>query len=236
MVGSVGRRRLVERYEPGVGLAAQDLVARARSGDEAALALLLAESRDRLLAEVAIRISPEFQGVLSAEDIVQEAHIAAFGRIGTFEDRGPGSFYRWLATIALRKLRNCIKHFRTVKRGGAADNGRQRSLNDSCVALLATLTGRLPTPSAVMAQGQAVGAIKGAVEELPERHRHAVWSVYIEGRPVREVAGAIGCTERAVHGLCRRGLKRLRSNFAGGYAALGSRGDSSAGAPRRCVD
>lgn len=188
---------------------ADNLVARAVTGDDTALALLLAESRSRLMADVAIRISPEFRGLLSPEDIVQEAHIEAFRCIKVFEDRGPDSFYRWLATIAVRRLRNCVKHHRAAKRGGA-NNANARSLNDSCAALLATLTGGLPTPSVIISQGQAVAAMKSAVARLPDQHRCAVWAVYIEGQAVKQVAASIGCSERAVHGLCRRGLKRLQ--------------------------
>lgn len=186
------------------------LVDRAAHGDEVALSVLLTRTRARLVADVALRLSPQFQGLFSAEDVVQEAHAEAFRRIGAFQDRGPESFYRWVATIAFRRLRTAIAFHRAAKRSAIAAGRVRRSSDDSSVALVELLSGSLASPSAALARGEVASALRAAMHQLPEHYRHAVWAVYVDDRPVRDVAVELGRTERAIHGLCRRGLKQLR--------------------------
>lgn len=186
------------------------LVQRACDGDEVALAVLLTSTRARLLADMTIRMSPLFQGVFSAEDVVQEAHAEVFRRITTFQDRGTGSFYRWLATIALRRLRTAIAFHGAAKRSVAVTGRVRRSGEESSVALVELLSGSVASPSLVFSRTESASALREALKHLPDHYRHAVWAVYVDEQPVRSVAAELGCTERAVHGLCRRGLKQLR--------------------------
>jgi RNA polymerase sigma factor (sigma-70 family) len=52
-----------------------------------------------------------------------------------------------------------------------------------------------------------------AVATLPEALRQVVWMCHIEGQSVREIAAALGRTERAVNQLCYRGLLKLREQM-----------------------
>ena len=56
-----------------------------------------------------------------------------------------------------------------------------------------------------------------AMADLPERYRQAVWMVHIEGLAVRDVAAKLERSDRAVHGLCRRGLKLLQEQLESTY-------------------
>jgi RNA polymerase sigma factor (sigma-70 family) len=192
-----------------------ELAARAVAGNAAALKLLLIESRHRLCEHMAGRVPADLRGVLDVDDVVQEAHVEVFRRIGKFEPKGPESFYRWVSAIALSRLRNAIKWHRAAKRGGGwrAAEFRTRQVQDSTIALLDKLAGRARTPSHYAARAEAVRAVQVAMADLPGHYRDALWLVHIEGRPVHAAAAALGRSERAVHGLCRRGMGLLRQRL-----------------------
>jgi len=75
------------------------------------------------------------------------------------------------------------------------------------------VAGTQTTPSRVMARGEAVQALHAALHLLPEHYREAIWLVHIEGTPVKEAAAKLQRSERAIHGLCRRGLKLLQAEL-----------------------
>ncbi len=199
----------------GADNATDELVVKAVAGQATALKLLLIESRDLLCKDIAGRVPADLRGVLDVDDVVQEAHIEVFRRIAKFVPRGPNSFYRWVSAIALSRLRNAIKWQRAAKRGGRwrAAEFRTRQVQDSTIALLDKLAGRDRTPSHYAARTEAVRAVQVAMADLPEQYRDALWLVHIEGRPVRAAAATLGRTERAVHGLCRRGMDLLRERL-----------------------
>lgn len=164
--------------------------------------------------------------MLAAEDVVQQAHIEVFRRIAGFEWRGPDSFYRWLATIALSRLRNAIRHQTSIKRGGGWTpvGPFAGNFEESAVELLDLLAGPDETPSRCVARSEAALAVRSALAELPEDNRRALWLVHFEGCSAKAAAAQMGRTERAVHGLCHRGLKLLRSHLRSATRFLSSAG------------
>lgn len=142
---------------------------------------------------------------------MQEAHIEAFRRIRGFEPQSEDSFDRWLIIIALRRLRSGIRKIRAVKRGGDRRAVKtNRRIDDSTVALFECLAASSKTPSRVTARQDAVQAMQGARQRLPEDHRQALWLVDIEERSAQDAAQQIGRSERAVQGLCWRALEQLQ--------------------------
>ncbi len=193
------------------------LVEQAVAGDTVAMKLLLTQSREDLCRLVGKRIPADLRSILDVEDVVQESHIEVFRRIASFKVRGPQSFHRWLIAIALTRLRNGIKRHRALKRGGgrAVMAAWPKRIEDSTLALLDTLAGPGQTPSKSVARQEAINAVQASLAGLPEDYRAALWLVHIEGRSVKSTAAEMGRTERAVHGLCRRGLDLLRQRLHG---------------------
>ncbi len=199
-----------------------DLLNRLAEGDEAALAVLLAQGRQKLVAYLRFKIPLDLQGRISAEDIVQETHTAVFRCVSTFVPRGANSFERWVQAVAVRQLLAALRRQRAAKRGGGRMTlGDGRSVEDSAVAFLDMLGAPMNTPSGYVRKNEAAGAVRNALEELPEHYRQAIWLVHIEGRSAKEVAGQMGRTHRAVNGLCRRGLKLLRIQLESASRFLG---------------
>lgn len=159
------------------------LVQEAADGSELALTLLLKDSHRRLCDYVARKMPGGPQAAFEPEDIVQDTQVEAYRHIGSFKPACENAFDRWLYTIAIRKLRDAIKHHRRAKRGGgraaAALNGGNRE--DSMIRLIDMLAGPGHTPSRVVARAEA--------------------------------ASLMGRSERSVHGLLRRGLEKLREHL-----------------------
>src|SRR5262249_9768672 len=83
----------------------------------------------------------------------------------------------------------------------------------SALNLLDAIATASGTPSRVVAKREAMAEVQAAIDSLPAHYAQAVRSVYLEGRSVREAAEAMDRSERAVHGLCRQGLRGLRDHL-----------------------
>ena len=146
------------------------LLQRAVGGDPVAVTVLLTQAHSRLRTHIERRVPVDLRSTVEADDIIQEAQVEVFRHMQRFEPRGPESFYRWVATIALRRLRNAIKARRTVKRGGskAERTSAVGVAEDSVIALLELMTSPEKTPSHTAARHEAALAIQAALEQLRE--------------------------------------------------------------------
>lgn len=188
-----------------------ELIGRAIGGDEVATTVLLSITYPRLRQHLQRRIPRDIQGFIDVDDVVQDAQIQIFRNISTYRCTGPESFYRWMATIALYRLRNIIKAQRALKRGRARTLGGTIRSDEtgSTHSLLDWLRGPENTPSHHASRMEAEDALGMSLAGLPEHYRQAVRLVYLEGRPVEEVARIMGRTERAIHNLCYKAKEQL---------------------------
>jgi len=188
----------------------RDLMRRAVAGERLALELLLLAHYARLRNRIARKIPADVRAVVAADDVIQAAFVEAIRHVAAFEPHGPEAFYRWLATLAEHKLVDAIR----ARRGrGSPAAVRQRAgpmFADSVAALLELVVAPDRTPSRVAAGAEAVHAVRVALAMLPDPYQRALWLRYIQGWSVSAIALELGRTERAIHALCGRGLKRLR--------------------------
>jgi hypothetical protein len=80
-----------------------DLIRRAQEGDRGALDLLFARYLAPLRAWLDSRLESSLKAKLDPTDVVQSALGEALHDFGSFEYRGPGSFYQWLRRILERR-------------------------------------------------------------------------------------------------------------------------------------
>ncbi len=193
--------------------ALDDRVRRAVGGDKVALKVLLTDSYDDLCRYIERKAPSNLRRIVDAEDVVQDAHVEVFRRIETFQPRGADAFQRWVTTIAISRLRNSVKRHRAAKRNPGLVAPMTLRVEESSVALFDALAGPGRTPSASLARCEAIDAVHGAIADLPEQYQQVVWLVHIDGCTVKDVATRIDRTERAVHGLCRRGMDLLRERL-----------------------
>src|SRR5437763_12378901 len=84
--------------------ATDDLLARARGGDERAGQQLLAFYRDRLRQMVAVRLDRRLTARIDPSDVVQEALVDAARKLPEYLRQQPMPFYPWLRRLAWERL------------------------------------------------------------------------------------------------------------------------------------
>ena len=109
------------RPEPEAAAPTAVLVARAKGGDARAFDRLFALAAPRLRLYLRARMGSALRAVAEPEDVLQETWLAAHRALGGFEDRGPGSFTRWLCRIAENVLRGLADHHGAAKRTPAGE-------------------------------------------------------------------------------------------------------------------
>ncbi len=189
------------------------LILKATDGDGNALQALIVEYHAALRTAVERQISSALASRIEADDVLQDAYVAAFRGIGGLQFASPQAFYVWLERVALNQLVNlqraATRKKRDVRRqvsvlvdGGSKYDGFARSLvvPDS-------------TPSRVVGREEAVAAMLSGLARLTDDQREVIRLRFLDERPVAEVAKKVGRSEDAVHALCRRGLLALREHL-----------------------
>ena len=188
-----------------------ELVNRAAEGDYAAIQRLLTRHHERLEGLIAGKVPTDLQGVLSAEDVCQEAYVAVFQQIGSLRDRSATAFGGWLRAIAERKLIDAIRALRAQKRGGgrqAAPRGPDADVS-SVIDLLDVVAQHERTPSRSVQRRELVTQMRGAMGRLKQDYREVLHLHYIDGLSVTETAQRMRRSPGSVLMLCNRALRKL---------------------------
>jgi RNA polymerase sigma-70 factor, ECF subfamily len=170
------------------------LVDALRSGDRGAFALLI-QRETRSVYQSAYRILGR---PADAEDVTQEAFVAAYRSIGTF--RGEGSLRGWLMRIATR-----IAFRRLAQRRDAADLAAVPE---------PMLADRSTEPVVAVMTGERQRAVRDAIAALPDPYREVVALRFLADLSLAEVAEATDRPLNTVKTHLRRGLERLRPTLA----------------------
>jgi RNA polymerase sigma factor (sigma-70 family) len=166
-----------------------ELVAATLAGDRAAFGRLI----DRH-AERAATVAGSILGRTDAEDVVQEALLAAY--LGLDCLRRPERFGGWLyaitANLAKMRLRQRGSHVSFDELGGRSFAAVEVDL-------------RL-TPQEAVEEAELLGLVRSAFEALPPRQRDVALLYYVDGLSCGEIAALLGSSTGAV----RVGLHRAR--------------------------
>jgi RNA polymerase sigma-70 factor (ECF subfamily) len=180
----------------------EDLVRRVRAGDEAAARLLFERHLPALRAKARARLPAALRGKVAESDVIQDAWLAAFLDVGNFEDRGDGSFGRWLQKILRHKLLDEVRRHAGV---GKRDARReQRLVTDAPVAD----TGQL-SPSAEVVSIERSAALSAAIDDLPSDQGTVLRWIHQEGLTLVEAGARMGRSADAVRKLYGRALIHL---------------------------
>lgn len=185
----------------------EQLVHRATAGDKDALGELLEVFGPEV--EATLVISPKWQGVLGAADVMQVTYLEAFAQIRDFDPSRAESFPNWLKRIAENNLRDAIRSLQ-AKKNPPADMKLEAHGAESGLALFDILTSGGGTPSRAMRQGEATELLHRALACLPSDYARTIRLYDLEGKPVEEVATLLGRSTGAVYMLRQRAHDRLR--------------------------
>ena len=167
-------------------------------GDQDAFAELFRRHRDRLWA-VALRTmgNPE-----DAADGLQDGLIAAYRRASSF--RGEAAVTTWLHRIVVNA---CLDRIRAAKVRRAEPLPDDLDEYGGRGSLLTSHGSEDPADVSVAAERRR--RVLAALDQLPAPQRAALVLVDMEGYPVHEAAGMLGCAEGTVKSRCFRGRAKL---------------------------
>lgn len=156
------------------------------------------------------RIPVRFRSQIAADDVVQDALLAAARGARGYSGKSGEELNRWLWRVAENCLVDRIRELRTLKRGGQAlPNQRWSSLGE----LLHDLKSVGRTPSSDAAATEARHAVGLVLEGLPASWREAIQLRYMGGLTDRAIAKRMGKSPMAVRGLIYRGMAALREQL-----------------------
>ncbi len=177
----------------------QELVRRAREGEEAAVRLITQRYNRRLfrVARSILRDDAE------AEDVVQETYVRAFTGLEHF--RGDAGFGTWITRIAMNEALGRVRRRRpTVEWESYGENRTQAEIVDFPGSAAGV------DPERLMAQGEIRTLLEKAIDELPDAFRAVFVARIVEGMTVEETADLFGLRAETVKTRLHRARNLLR--------------------------
>jgi RNA polymerase sigma-70 factor (ECF subfamily) len=188
----------------------EELVRRVRDGDDRAARVLFHRHRERLRARVRRRLPRALRGKVGASDVIQDAWLAAHVALGEFEDRGDGSFARWLNGILEHKAKDAAR-----RHLGADMRDARREAPLPTSATQAGVTAGDPSPSAAAAGEERDAMLRAQIDRLPADHRTILRLVHDEGLTLAAAGERMGRSGDAARKLYGRALAGLTDLLAG---------------------
>jgi RNA polymerase sigma-70 factor (ECF subfamily) len=191
------------------------LLERARAGDRQAFEDLFARHRPYLRQLVELRLDPRLRPRVDPSDVVQEAHIEAFRRLGTYLEERPMPFRLWLRQIAHDRTLKAWRYHRGTARRAL---GREVPLPErSSLVLARRLLAGGSSPGRALDRGDLARRLRQAMAQLPEADREVILMRHFEGLSNQEVGCLLGLEPGTVSKRHGRALLRLhRILFASG--------------------
>ena len=178
----------------------QELVQRARSGDQAALDSLFTRYESRLRRWAHGRLPASARGALETRDLVQDTLIKVFQKLPVFEPRHPGAFRDYVWTTLWNAIRDIA---RAQTRRGPSD------------AIESDIPSPAPSPLEQAMGSEVFARYEAAMDRLRPEEREAVIARVELGLSHAEVAEALGKpSAAAAHMAVSRALVRLAEEMA----------------------
>lgn len=186
---------------------------RLRSGDERVLAKLFSVHRDRLWRMVSFRLDTRLAGRVDADDILQEAYLAAAQRLNHYLAEPDKSFFIWLRLIVNQTLIDVHRRHLGVK---ARDIQREIAWQPAAgpqstsVALAAQLLGSLTSPSQAAVRAETALQLEQAIGAMDRIDQEVLALRHFEELSNSEVAEVLGIQQKAASIRYVRALARLK--------------------------
>ncbi len=162
-----------------------------------------------LLVLIESRMGVVLRARLSAEDVLQEALLAAWQERTRFVWKGQRSFRNWLITVIEHRLLDAVDRETALKRGGGAAPVPLACGSRGVPSALALTT----TPSRVAQYREQAAAMRSALAQLPDEVRDVVRLRLFEQWEISRIASELGIGEAAVLHRFRRGAALYRDRL-----------------------
>jgi RNA polymerase sigma-70 factor, ECF subfamily len=195
-----------------------ELLPRARSGDRAALDLLLGHERPRILRMIGCRLDPRLRARVDASDVVQDCFAEAAQRLPEYFASEPMPFVIWLRFLAAQRLMALQRtHFGTQAR----DARREIALGagalpaPDCSSIAGSLFDEHTSPTGAAAREELRTRVEQALASMDETDREILVLRHFEELTNEEAARELGIETAAASKRFVRALQRLRGVLEG---------------------
>lgn len=183
-----------------------ELLQQSRTGDRAAMMLLVQRYWPALRAFARARMSSELRAHESGSDLVQGAVLALLQRLDGFEYRGEEAFRGWLFGALQNELLHHERDLRAQKRDVRRLAAGQ---TDGDALTLAQCYSKVLSPSRGLMAQEDVAILESAMDTLPDDYREVIALSRLARLSRAEVARQMGRTEDSVRNLLHRALVAL---------------------------
>jgi RNA polymerase sigma-70 factor (ECF subfamily) len=159
----------------------------------------LVERHSKYVFHVAYRLTGSSQ---DAEDVVQETFLKAYRQLSRFEARA--DFRTWLHRIAVNCAIDYIRARRSREIGQDVPDLEDAAASDGNA-------GAQPSPHRMALSAQIDERVREAMKGLTPMERAAFMLRHVEGRPIREVAAALGLKSEATKNSIFRAVRKMRA-------------------------
>ena len=190
----------------------QDLLRRVKEGDQQALAELFSLHRDRLWRIVNFRLDPRLLGRVDADDVLQEAYLAAAQRIEHYLDDSSQTFFIWLRLIANQTMIDVHRrHLGAQMRDASRDMSiHAHYAQATSMSIASQLLGNFTSPSQIAMRDEVAAQLDKAIESMEPIDREVLALRHFEELTNSEVAEVLGIQQKAASIRYVRALKRLK--------------------------
>ncbi|MEM8885723.1 MAG: sigma-70 family RNA polymerase sigma factor [Planctomycetota bacterium] len=184
------------------------LAGRAANDDERAFELLVERVLPRLQVWISLRMGAVLRGRVAPEDALQETLIEAHRSLDRFQDQGPGSFQRWIFSVAENRLRDLHK-FHTAQRR-APD---REEPHETEIAFARRVTAQT-SPSSNAARHESITRLVAGIGALGDDEREIVILRALEERTYDDIAARLARPRASVITTYGRALRTLKRDLA----------------------
>jgi RNA polymerase sigma-70 factor (ECF subfamily) len=191
-----------------------DLLQRAKAGDEPALGELFTRYRERLRRMVRLRLDRRLYGRIDPSDVLQEAYLDLAKRFPDYAAQPTLPFFLWLRALTGQRL---IDLHRQHLGAQMRDAGQEVSLyrgalpQASSVSLANQLLGRLTSPTQAAVRAEMQIRLQEALNTMDPLDREVLILRHFEELSNNETAEVLGIQKSAASKRYIRALQRLKA-------------------------
>jgi RNA polymerase sigma-70 factor, ECF subfamily len=189
------------------------LLARARDGDQQAVAELFASCRDQLRRMVKLRMDRRLQGRIDPSDVLQDAYLDLSKRMPEYAANPVIPFFLWLRLLTGQRLLALHRRHLGAQMRNA---GHEVSLHHgalpqaSSVSLAEQLLGRLTSPTQAAIRAELQLQLQEVLNSMEPLDREVLVLRHFEELSNNETAAVLGIQKSAASNRYIRALKRLK--------------------------
>lgn len=197
--------------------AVRELIARTRSGDEAAREELFERCRRYVGLVARVQLESWLQQKVDASDLVQQTLMEAHRGFERFRGETQAEWLGWLRQIVTHNATDCVRHWQKAARRNVNREvplgGLPGGISGSFRADVADRDGA--TPSEVAMQHEQELELADALDQLPEDYQEIIVLRNLQRLPFDEISARMGRSRGACQMLWTRAIQQLQKLMAG---------------------